>query len=57
MNKSIQLIICFLSIVSTIFSIIALRNGQSFINASGGFLIATCLLVVLFIEKREEKKN
>jgi hypothetical protein len=56
MGKILQYLIIAISISAIIFSIISISKGQSFIDASGGFLIAICLLVVLFIEKRDKKK-
>lgn len=56
MGKILQYLIIAISIAAIIFSIISISKGQSFIDASGGFLIAICLLVVLFIEKRDKKK-
>lgn len=56
MGKTLQFLIIVISIASIIFSIISITKGQPFIDASGGFLIAICLLVVLFIEKRDKNK-
>lgn len=55
MNNYLQFLILVISIVSIIFSIVAIYHGQSFIDASGGFLIAICLLGVLFVEKKNKK--